>query len=232
MTRLNKYLSEAGYCSRRKADELIAAGRVQIDGRVAVMGDQVEDGMTVTVDHKLIEHKEPFIIIAFHKPRGIVCTTSKKDKDNIIDYINYPQRIYPIGRLDKDSEGLILLTNQGELADCLMRARNYHEKEYLVHVDRPVTKAFIQGMQNGVPILDTVTRKCKVKYINQNTFSIVLTQGLNRQIRRMCEYFGYRVVSLKRIRIMDIYLDDLPVGKWRTLTPQEVASMTKQLGLD
>lgn len=231
MTRLNKYLSEAGYCSRRKADELIAAGRVRIDGKVAVMGDQVLDGQTVTVDQKKVEHKEPFIIIAFNKPRGIVCTTSKKDKDNIIDYINYPQRIYPVGRLDKDSEGLILLTNQGELADRLMRARNHHEKEYLVHVDRPITDDFVKGMQNGVPILDTITRKCKVKQINRNTFSIVLTQGLNRQIRRMCEYFGYRVVYLKRIRIMDIYLNELPSGKWRTLTPQEVAALTKQLGL-
>jgi len=225
MIRINKYLSESGYCSRRKADELIGAGKVTIDGKTAVMGDRVGDNQVVMVGRQQIVREEPCIFIALNKPKGIVCTTSKKDKDNVVDFINFPHRIYPVGRLDKSSEGLLLLTNQGEIADALMRARNYHEKEYIVRVNKPLTKDFIKGMRGGVPILDTVTRECKVRYVDKHTFEIILTQGLNRQIRRMCEYFGYRVVALKRVRIMNIYLGSLKTGQWRHLTKTEIQSL-------
>lgn len=223
--RINKYLSEAGYCSRRQADRLVEAGRVTIDGKVAQMGDKVTDDQKVMVGKQRVLREEPFIMIALNKPKGIVCTTAEVEKDNVVRFLNFKQRIYPVGRLDKDSEGLLLLTNQGELANELMKARNYHEKEYVVRVNKPLTKDFIKAMRDGVPILDTVTRPCKVRYVDKYTFEIILTQGLNRQIRRMCEYFGYRVVALKRIRIVNIELGKLKTGQWRYLTDNEIQEM-------
>lgn len=218
--RINKYLSEAGYCSRRKADELLSSGQIEIDGKTAQMGQKVLPGQKVTVNGQELSKEEEQVLIAFNKPVGIVCTTGHY-KDNIIDYINYPKRIYPIGRLDKDSSGLILLTNEGEIVNKLLKASNYHEKEYIVTVNRDITPEFIEGMKNGVPILDTVTRKCKVQALGKRKFSIVLTQGLNRQIRRMCEYFDYRVRDLQRVRIMNIELGDLPIGQYRPVTSEE-----------
>lgn len=223
--RINKYLSEAGYCSRRQADRLVEEGRVTIDGKVAQMGDKVTDDQKVMVGKQRVLREEPFIMIALNKPKGIVCTTAEVEKDNVVRFLNFKQRIYPVGRLDKDSEGLLLLTNQGELANELMKARNYHEKEYVVRVNKPLTKDFIKAMRDGVPILDTVTRPCKVRYVDKYTFEIILTQGLNRQIRRMCEYFGYRVVALKRIRIVNIELGKLKTGQWRYLTDNEIQEM-------
>ena len=222
-TRINKYLSEVGYCSRRAADKLIEEGRITINGKVPEMGTKVQQGDDVRVDGKPIsEPKEKPVYIAFNKPVGIVCTTDTGvEKDNIIDYINYPTRIFPIGRLDKPSEGLIFLTNDGDIVNKILRARNNHEKEYIVTVNKPITSDFVHKMSNGIPILDTVTRKCYVEQINKNTFKIILTQGLNRQIRRMCEFLDYRVIKLKRVRIMNISLD-VPVGKWRHLTDAEV----------
>lgn len=220
--RINKYLSEAGFCSRRQADELIAQGRVTIDGQTAKPGDKATDDQTIMVGRQRVVRKEPFIMIALNKPKGIVCTTAEVEKNNVIKFLNFPQRIYPVGRLDKDSEGLLLLTNQGELANELMKARNFHEKEYVVRVNKPITKDFIKGMRGGVPILDTVTRPCKVRYVDKHTFEIILTQGLNRQIRRMCEYFGYKVTALKRIRIVNIELGKLKTGQWRNLTDDEI----------
>ena len=223
--RINKYLSEAGYCSRRQADRLVEEGRVTIDGLVAQMGDKVTDDQKVMVGKQRVLREEPFIMIALNKPKGIVCTTAEVEKDNVVRFLNFKQRIYPVGRLDKDSEGLLLLTNQGELANELMKAINYHEKEYVVRVNKPLTKDFIKAMRDGVPILDTVTRPCKVRYVDKYTFEIILTQGLNRQIRRMCEYFGYRVVALKRIRIVNIELGKLKTGQWRYLTDNEIQEM-------
>ena len=223
--RINKYLSEAGYCSRRQADRLVEEGRVTIDGKVARMGDKVTDAQKVMVGKQRVVREEPFIMIALNKPKGIVCTTAEVEKDNVVRFLNFKQRIYPVGRLDKDSEGLLLLTNQGELANELMKARNYHEKEYVVRVNKPLTKEFIKEMRSGVPILDTVTRPCKVRYVDKYTFEIILTQGLNRQIRRMCEHFGYRVVALKRIRIVNIELGKLKTGQWRYLTENEIQEM-------
>jgi 23S rRNA pseudouridine2604 synthase len=222
-TRINKYLSEAGFCSRRAADKLIEQGRVTINGLVPEMGTKITPGDEVRVDGKLITApKEEFIYIAFNKPVGIVCTTdNSREKDNIIDYINHPKRIFPIGRLDKPSEGLIFLTNDGDIVNKILRARNNHEKEYIVTVNKPITQDFIDKMSKGVPILDTVTRECYVRQNNPYTFTIILTQGLNRQIRRMCEFLDYKVVKLKRIRIMNIVLD-VPVGKWRYLNPSEM----------
>ena len=222
-TRINKYLSEVGYCSRRAADKLIEEGRITINGKVPEMGTKVEDGDEVRVDGKLItEPNQKHVYLAFNKPVGIVCTTDTGvEKDNIIDFINYPTRIFPIGRLDKPSEGLIFLTNDGDIVNKILRARNNHEKEYIVTVNKPITSDFVNKMSNGIPILDTVTRKCYVEQLNKNTFKIILTQGLNRQIRRMCEYLNYDVVKLKRVRIMNIELD-VPVGKWRHLTDAEV----------
>jgi 23S rRNA pseudouridine2604 synthase len=222
-TRINKYLSEAGYCSRRAADKLIDEGRVTINGIVPEMGTKIIPGDEVRVDGKLITPpKEEFIYIAFNKPVGIVCTTdTAKEKDNIIDFINHPKRIFPIGRLDKPSEGLIFLTNDGDIVNKILRARNNHEKEYVVTVNKPITKAFIDRMKSGVPILDTITRECYVRQNSTYTFTIILTQGLNRQIRRMCEFLDYKVVKLKRIRIMNIVLD-VPLGKWRYLTETEM----------
>lgn len=227
-TRINKYLSEVGYCSRRAADKLIEQGRVTINGKVPEMGTKVNPKDEVRVDGELIsEPKEKPVYLAFNKPIGIVCTTDTRvEKDNIIDFINYPKRIFPIGRLDKPSEGLIFMTNDGDIVNKILRARNHHEKEYVVTVNKPITSEFIKKMQNGVPILDTVTRKCKVEQLSSNQFKIVLTQGLNRQIRRMCEYLDYRVKKLKRVRIMNVDLD-VPVGKWRHLTNNELMEINK-----
>lgn len=224
--RINKYLSEVGYCSRRAADKLIEEARVTINGKVPEMGTKVMPDDEVRVNGKLISPpKEDHVYIAFNKPVGIVCTTDTRvEKNNIVDYIGHPKRIFPIGRLDKPSEGLILLTSDGDIVNKILRARNNHEKEYIVTVDKPVTKDFIRKMSNGVPVLDTITRKCEVEAINNYTFRIVLTQGLNRQIRRMCEYLGYEVKKLKRIRIMNIRLD-LPVGKWRDLSATEMQEL-------
>ncbi|EDP98394.1 23S rRNA pseudouridine(2604) synthase RluF [Kordia algicida OT-1] len=223
LTRINKFLSEAGYCSRRAADKLIEQRRVTINGVVPAMGTKIAPGDEVRVDGELIsDPKEKPVYLAFNKPIGIVCTTDTKvEKDNIIDYINYPSRIFPIGRLDKPSEGLIFLTSDGDIVNKILRARNNHEKEYEVTVNRPITSDFIQKMGNGIPILGTLTRKCKVEQLTKYTFKIILTQGLNRQIRRMCEYLDYRVVKLKRTRIMNVSLD-IPVGKWRHLTEEEL----------
>ncbi len=220
-TRINKYISSSGFCSRRKADEYVESGRVTIDGVVAQSGSQVFPGQTVLVDGKPVLPSEDYIYIAFHKPLGVTCTTDRRDKDNIIDYINYPKRIFPIGRLDKNSSGLILLTNDGDIVNRLLRAEGRHDKEYIVEVNRPITPDFKSGMESGVPILDTVTLPCKVEVTGKRTFHIILNQGLNRQIRRMCEYFGYRVVRLKRIRILNIVLGSLPLGQYRELTPKE-----------
>jgi len=221
--RINKYLSEVGYCSRRAADKLIEQGRVRINGQVPEMGTKVMPKDVITVDDQPIgTPQEEFIYIAFNKPVGIVCTTDHiREKDNIIDFINHPKRIFPIGRLDKPSEGLIFLTNDGDIVNKILRARNHHEKEYLVTVNKPITKDFIQKMSNGLPILGTRTRKCVVRQTSSHTFTIILTQGLNRQIRRMCEYLDYRVSKLKRTRIMNIQLD-VPVGQWRYLNEDEI----------
>jgi 23S rRNA pseudouridine2604 synthase len=226
--RINKYLSEVGYCSRRAADKLIEQGRVTINGSVPAMGTKISSDDEVHVDGKLItKPNDKPVYLAFHKPVGIVCTTDTRvEKDNIIDYINYPSRIFPIGRLDKPSEGLIFLTNDGDIVNKILRARNNHEKEYLVTVDRPITKKFIEQMSNGVPILDTITRKCKVRQLGLRSFNIILTQGLNRQIRRMCEHLDYKVTKLKRIRIMNVLLD-IPVGQWRDLTSNELKEIKR-----
>lgn len=225
-TRINKLLSELGFCSRRAADKLIEAGRVTINGHVPEMGTKIQPGDIIRVDGKRIDdRKEKPVYIAFNKPVGIVCTTDTRvEKDNIIDYIKYPSRIFPIGRLDKPSEGLILLTNDGDIVNKILRAKNNHEKEYIVTVDRPITPDFIQKMSSGVPILDTITRKCQVEKISRNQFRIILTQGLNRQIRRMCTHLGYTVTKLKRVRIMNISLD-LPIGEWRDLTEMELSDL-------
>lgn len=227
-TRINKYLSEVGYCSRRAADNLIEQGRVTINGQVPEMGTKITDGDKVHVDGKPISApQDKPVYLAFNKPVGIVCTTDTGvEKDNIIDFINYPKRIFPIGRLDKPSEGLIFLTNDGDIVNKILRARNNHGKEYLVRVDRPITEDFLEKMRNGVPILDTVTKKCEVTQIGKYEFKIILTQGLNRQIRRMCEYLDYRVKHLKRIRIMNVKLD-VPVGKWRNLTDAELIEIRR-----
>lgn len=221
--RINKFLSEAGVCSRREADRQIEAGNVTIDGKIAQMGDRVSEGQQVCFQGVPVKKEEEMILIALHKPAGIVCTAEKREKNNVIDYLNYPKRIYPVGRLDKDSEGLLLLTNNGDIVNKMMRSGNMHEKEYIVTVNRPVTDSFLHGMANGVPLveLNTTTRKCRVERTGKKQFRIVLTQGLNRQIRRMCEYFGYRVQKLVRVRIMNIELGDLEPGKYRDVTPQE-----------
>jgi len=222
--RINKYLSEVGFCSRRAADKLLEEGRITINGVVPEMGTKVSDEDEIFVDGKTIRKPkdQDFVYIAFNKPVGIVCTTdTKRELNNIIEYINHPKRIFPIGRLDKPSEGLILLTSDGDIVNKILRARNNHEKEYYVRVNKPITEKFLEKMRNGVPILDTVTKKCEVEKIDTMNFRIVLTQGLNRQIRRMCEHLDYEVKKLKRVRIMNIKLD-LPVGKWRDLTSDEM----------
>ena len=227
-TRINKYLSEVGYCSRRAADKLIEEGRVTINGEVPLMGTKIVEGDQVRVDGKPIVRKEEEpVYLALNKPVGIVCTTDTRvEKDNIIDYINYPKRIFPIGRLDKASEGLILMTNDGDIVNKILRARNNHEKEYIVHVNKVIDNQFVNKMSQGIPILDTVTRPCKVTKISAYRFKIILTQGLNRQIRRMCEFLGYHVVKLKRIRIMNIHLD-LEIGQHRKLTREEMVELNR-----
>lgn len=222
---LNKFISDTGICSRREADKLIQEGLVTLNGLTAKTGNRVQAGDKVLVNGKLLKAPPKTIYLAFNKPVGITCTTDIKEKGNIISYINYPQRIFPIGRLDKPSEGLIFLTNDGNIVNKILRAGNNHQKEYVVTVNKPITPQFIQRMGNGIPILGTVTKKCLVKQNGPLVFTIVLTQGLNRQIRRMCEYLGYSVVKLKRVRIMNIDLGKLPVGKWRLLTPQEVSTI-------
>ena len=227
-TRLNKYLSEFGYCSRRAADKLIKEGKVTINGMVPDLGTKVEEGDEVEVEGQRIENsrRQKNIYLAFNKPIGIVCTTDRRvEPDNIIDFIKYPARIFPIGRLDKQSEGLIFLTNDGDIVNKILRARNNHEKEYIVSVNRRINREFIQRMSNGVKILDTITKQCFVKQLGEKKFKIVLTQGLNRQIRRMCECLGYRVSSLKRIRIMNIKLD-VPTGKYREFTKKELSELS------
>lgn len=224
LIRINKYLSEIGYCSRRAADKLIEQNRVTVNGKVPEMGTKITSKDIIKVDGKQVgkQAKDKPVYIAFNKPVGIVCTTdTKREKNNIIDYINYPTRIFPIGRLDKPSEGLIFLTNDGDIVNKILRARNNHEKEYIVRVNKPINKDFIQKMANGIPILGTITRKCEVEQLNKNTFRIILTQGLNRQIRRMAEYLGYKVTKLKRVRIMNVKLD-VPIGKYRDLTQEEL----------
>jgi 23S rRNA pseudouridine2604 synthase len=228
-TSLNKYISETGICSRREADTWIEAGRVKINGIVAQKGNRVLENDQVTIDEKPLQKRPELIYIALHKPPGITCTTDLKDKDNIIDFVNHPERIFPIGRLDKSSTGLILLTNDGDIVNEILREKNNNEKEYIVTVDQPVTQRFVQRMSSGIPILGTVTNNCLVGKIGKSTFKIILTQGLNRQIRRMCEYLNYRVVTLKRIRIMNIHLGDLKVGEWRELTEVELTELKNKL---
>lgn len=225
--RLNKFLSDAGFCSRRQADRLIEEGHVKVNNETALMGQKVTLLDKVTVDGKEVSREEEQIVIAFNKPVGVECTTDKNNPDNIVDYINYKKRIYPIGRLDKNSQGLILLTNDGALVNNILKASNYHEKEYVVTVDKPITEEFIKQMSKGVKILDQVTRPCVVKKVNKHTFNIILTQGLNRQIRRMCEILGFKVQKLKRVRIMGVHLDNLPIGNYRNLTNSELDSLKK-----
>ena len=230
-TRINKYLSEVGYCSRRAADKLIEEGKVTINGKVPEMGTKVEEGNQVEVEGKRIKKptKPKNIYLAFNKPIGIVCTTDRRvENNNIIDFIKYPSRIFPIGRLDKLSEGLIFLTNDGNIVNKILRARNKHEKEYIVIVNRPINRNFIQSMSNGVKILNTITHNCFVKQLGPKKFKIILTQGLNRQIRRMCDSLGYRVKSLKRVRIMNIKLD-IPIGKYREFTKEEIMELKRLL---
>ena len=230
LTRINKYLSEIGYCSRREADRLIETGRVLVNGKKAEMGIKVSPDHKISVNGEMLNQpKNKNVYLAFNKPKGIVCTTNTDvEKDNIIDFINYPKRIFPIGRLDKPSEGLIFLTNDGDIVNKILRARNNHEKEYIVKVNKPITKDFIYKLSNGVPVMDTVSRKCFVKQTHKNQFKIILTQGLNRQIRRMCEYLNYRVTYLKRVRIMNVKLD-IKVGKWRYLKPEELKTLNQLL---
>ncbi len=223
--RLNKYIGESGLCSRREADKLIDEGRVRINGILAEKGTKVHANDVVTVNGKVIGKREELVYIALNKPRGITCTTDRRVKGNIVDFMNYPLRIFHIGRLDKDSQGLLLMTNDGDIVNKILRSGNFHEKEYIVTVNKPVTKEFIQAMSSGVPILDTVTRPCKIWKLSKDTFKIILTQGLNRQIRRMCEYLDYKVVKLERIRIMNIKLEKLPLGKWRYLSREELKEL-------
>lgn len=229
--RINKFLSEAGVCSRREADRQIEAGNVTIDGRTAVTGDKVIEGQKVCFNGNEVTKEQEMILIAFNKPIGIVCTAEKREKNNVIDYINFPKRIYPIGRLDKDSKGLLLLTNNGDIVNKMMRSGNMHEKEYIVTVNKPISDSFIRGLAGGVPLVElgVTTRKCHVKKLSNKTFKIILTQGYNRQIRRMCEYFGYRVVELERVRIMNITLGDLKEGEYRDITAQEYGQLKKMI---
>ncbi len=233
--RLNKYLSDAGICSRREADRLIAAGQVVVDGNVAVMGQKVSPGQKIICNGKETKSSDDLVLLAFYKPVGIECTTAQNNKDNIIDYIKYPTRIFPIGRLDKNSSGLILLTNTGEISDKILRGSNYHEKEYQVTVDKPLTMDFIRHMQDGVEIeledgrRRVTTRRCQVEATGKCSFNITLTQGLNRQIRRMCQALGYNVLTLKRIRIMNINLGNLSEGHYRNVSESEIRKLMKDL---
>ena len=226
---LNKFISQTGICSRREADKWIEAGRVKINGVIAQKGNRVATKDKVTVDGKSLKNKPKQIYLALHKPPGITCTTDLKDKTNIIDFINHPKRIFPIGRLDKPSTGLILLTNDGDIVNDILRVENNHEKEYIVTVNRPITQQFIKRMSNGIPILGTKTKKCVVERRGKMGFKIILTQGLNRQIRRMCEFLDYRVITLKRVRIMNIHLGNLKVGKWRNLSVDEFRELQTAL---
>lgn len=226
---INKYISSTGFCSRRAADKLLDEGRVKINGVLAKKGNRVTDADKVLIDGKPLKTKEEQVYILLNKPVGITCTTDLKDKDNIVDFVNYPDRIFPVGRLDKPSQGLIILTNDGDIVNKILRAGNAHEKEYLVTVTKPITNSFIKGMAGGVPILGTKTKKCKVKQIGKHNFSITLTEGMNRQIRRMCEYFDYKVSRLKRTRIMHLTIGDLPNGKWRHLTKVELDKLKKSV---
>ncbi len=225
--RINKYISETGFCSRREADKLIEQNRVTINGKIPEMGTKVSVNDEVRVDGKLVSDKKAKnVYLAFHKPVGIECTTNQSVKNNIVDYVNYPTRVFPIGRLDKDSEGLILMTDDGDIVNKILRSRNNHGKEYIVTVNKPITERFIKRMSNGIPILDTITKKCEVEQISKYVFRIILTQGLNRQIRRMCEYLDYEVTALKRIRVINISLD-VSVGKYRELTSSELSELNK-----
>lgn len=228
-TRLNKFIGETGVCSRREADKLIEQGRVLVNGLKPELGTKVSSADEISIDGKPLKAKKAPVYIAFNKPVGITCTTERHIKDNIIDYITYPDRIFPIGRLDKPSEGLIFLTNDGDIVNKILRAGNKHEKEYIVTTDKPVTEEFIQKMGNGVEILDTITQKCFVEQIGKNIFRIILTQGLNRQIRRMCETLDYTVKKLKRVRIMNITLDGIAIGKWRYLTTEEMRTINNMV---
>lgn len=223
--RLNKYISESGFCSRREADKLIESGRVTIDNIKATMGTKVSKGQVVRVDGKKISKDEELVYIALNKPVGITCTTEHKVKGNIVDFVNHEKRIFPIGRLDKDSQGLIFLTNDGDIVNKILRAGNNHEKEYIVTVNKPINDEFVKRMGNGIRILGQVTKKCFVKKEGNNTFRIILTQGLNRQIRRMCEALGYEVIKLKRVRIMNVNLENLKIGQWRDLTEKELKEL-------
>ena len=222
---LNKYISETGFCSRREADKYIEQGRVTINDNIAIKGNRVEQGDVVEIDGEPIKKKDKIVYMAFNKPVGITCTTDLKNKDNIISFINYKSRIFPVGRLDRPSEGLIFLTNDGDIVNKILRAGNNHEKEYVVTVDKPISGDFISKMCNGVRILDTITKKCVVKKEGKNQFRIILVQGLNRQIRRMCQVLGYNVTTLKRVRIMNITLANLSVGKWRYFTEEEIKNI-------
>jgi 23S rRNA pseudouridine2604 synthase len=228
-TNLNKFISSTGMCSRRDAEKFIVAGRVTVNGNPTQLGNRVFEGDVVKVDGRALQAKPKTLYIAFNKPVGIVCTTDSKEKKNITRYINHPERLFPIGRLDKPSEGLIFLTNDGDIVNKILRAGNNHEKDYVVTVDEPITDDFIKKMGAGIPILDTVTQKCKVTKISGKTFQIVLTQGLNRQIRRMCEYLGYEVLKLQRTRIMNVHLDKLTIGQWRELTEKELEEINKMV---
>lgn len=227
--RLNKAISETGFCSRREADRLISEGKVRVNGKVAGLGVQVTATDLIEINGRQIKKEVANIYLAFHKPVGITCTTDTSKKDNIIDFIQYPERIFPIGRLDKPSEGLIFLTNDGDIVNKILRAGNNHEKEYIVNVNRKITQAFIRQMSNGVPILNTLTKKCRVEKLNDFTFKIILRQGLNRQIRRMCSHLGYEVTRLKRVRIMNIELGNLKRGEYRQFSPNELEEINKLL---
>ena len=227
--RLNKYIADSGYCSRREADRLISEGRVRLDGRVGALGDRVLPGMDVTVDGKRLSGEGEKVYLLLNKPMGIVCTADPREPMNVVDYLAYPRRVFPVGRLDKDSEGLLLLTNDGEIVNRILRAAGGHEKEYEVRIDRPVTPEFVQQMSRGVPILDTVTLPCRVRRTGERSFNIVLVQGLNRQIRRMCEALGANVTHLRRIRIMNLRLGKLQPGQWRALTSAELAELMERL---
>jgi 23S rRNA pseudouridine2604 synthase len=223
--RLNKYISETGVCSRREADAWIVAGRVTVNGLRAELGTKVGESDDVRVDGRPLGAPKRHVYLALNKPVGITCTTERNVRGNIVDFVGHRERIFPIGRLDKDSEGLILLTNNGDIVNEILRSENEHDKEYLVEVDRPLTSAFLRAMATGVPILDTVTKPCQVERLTRNSFRIVLTQGLNRQIRRMCEHFGYRVRRLRRVRVINITLDGIAVGKWRNLRRHELEGL-------
>jgi len=223
--RINRYIASSGFCSRRKADEYVAAGAVTVDDAAAIAGTRVFEGQVVRVDGKPLFPDEDYVYIALHKPLGITCTTDRRDQDNVIDYINYDKRIYPIGRLDKSSTGLLLLTNDGNIVNKILRAEGHHEKEYVVEVDKPITQDFLASMQSGVPILERVTMPCKIIQTGTHTFHIILMQGLNRQIRRMCEYHEYHVRKLKRTRILNIDIGFLPLGDWRYLTFKEIRDL-------